>query len=284
MKKGGRGKMALERIDHFMRELRQVNSAKERKKLCLEEIQYLKNSTDSPAVIRSILTKYRNEIRKYPNLEDALKFLRLSKIENMKVNQITQRNTVKANKSLRELNLVDYIFKCEKLIDQPEYSKVMLGLCGLTGRRPYEIGVSGNFKKVKKSKNHDPVIIFSGQAKKKGSEREVNHPYEIPLLTKNIDHLIERFNFFKSITCFPSVHEKFHNKISSPLNRMIKKEFEGIIKNPKPKDLRAGYAEICFSLYAENDISKPAYFSEILGHDPDDITTAISYNRFNLIC
>lgn len=60
----------------------------------------------------------------------------------------------------------------------------------------------------------------------------------------------------------------------------VKRHFSEFIDNPAVKDLRAAYAEICYDKFGTIKIAKSRFFSDILGHGENDITTGQSYLDF----
>jgi hypothetical protein len=153
-----------------------------------------------------------------------------------------------------------------------------LGLCALTGRRVAEIGCTAEFKYIDKQ-----VLEFVGQLKTK--ERAELAPYQIPVLF-NAAKLMQALAKIREIKKqFIDKPELFHNATSKDLSARVKKYFSGLFEGePKVKDLRAIYALISFTNFsqiaANKRIDRDVYFSNILGHSKDDITTCGSYVDF----
>jgi hypothetical protein len=79
--------------------------------------------------------------------------------------------------------------------------------------------------------------------------------------------------------------ELFHNAASKDLSTRVKKHFSGLFEGkPKVKDLRAIYALISFTEFhkiaVNRKVDRDVYFSKILGHSENDITTCGSYVDF----
>ena len=151
----------------------------------------------------------------------------------------------------------------------------ILGICGLTGRRPYEVGVCGTFRQNEKGE-----MVFGGQAKTKTAECP---EYVIPVLG-DVDHIIACVN---SIRRDPSLQDldsvSFHNRFSRGLARFIKNRMTGVYETgfePMTYSLRGSYATICYKKFCEPHIHNTRYYSTILGHGEMDINTGESYAKF----
>lgn len=284
--------MEVSRTKIFLSELKKKKNEKDIKRICEKELEYLREKTSSLASLRTYVTNYRNAIRSWDCESDALRFLKCTKSEIDEVNRRTQANTAKEHRSQRKLNADEFIIKCNELIKSTSYLKLTVGLAGLTGRRTFELLVSGYFEEVE----DDNFLLFSGQAKTKKGERAKTYPYQIPILGDS-SFVLERFDFLRSVKKLSiddfegnddsgARYRKFNRMVSSSLGRIMKKGFEGIIENPKPKDLRAAYAEIACDFFngrVSDRVTKAAFFADVLGHSENDIQTAQSYEDFYLI-
>jgi hypothetical protein len=119
----------------------------------------------------------------------------------------------------------------------------------------------------------------------KTKERVELTPYKIPTLfnaAKLMQTLAKIREVKKQFINKPSL---FHNATSKDLSVRVKKYFTGLFEGePKVKDLRAIYALISFTNFtqitANKKIDRDVYFSQILGHSKDDLTTCGSYVDF----
>ena len=151
----------------------------------------------------------------------------------------------------------------------------ILGICGLTGRRPYEVGVCGTFRKNEKGE-----LVFGGQAKTKSTD---SVEYVIPVLgdVDNIIACVDSIRKDRSLQNLDS--ESFHNRFSKPLSSYIKKFMTRVYQvgfEPKPYSLRASYATICYNQFCSPSVHNSWYYSQILGHSEMDTTSGESYVKF----
>lgn len=253
------------------------------------ERDYLEQQYNSIASLKNGFTVYRNHLKSYiaPDKKVGRKLLLKTLLEILCLNPEQQAifnkaksTDIKQNKSnLRELyDSKAYLDIAVSLLGATSCIDNILGLCALTGRRAAEIGTSAEFKYIDQD-----IIEFSGQLKTK--ERIDVAPYRIPVLF-DADKLIR--TLIKIRTTKPQFIDKpelFHNSVSKELSLRVKKHFAKAFEGgPKVKDLRAIYALICFTNFNKNSLNKKidrdVYFSKILGHSADDITTCGSYVDF----
>ena len=253
------------------------------------EREYLEQQYNSIASLKNGFTVYRNYLKTYiePDkkigrkllLKTLLEILCLTPEQQAIFNKVKSTD-IKQNKSnLRELyDSKAYLDIAVSLLDTNSCIDNILGLCALTGRRAAEIGTSAEFKYIDQD-----TIEFNGQLKTK--ERIDVAPYRIPVLL-DADKLIR--TLIKIRTTKPQFIDKpelFHNSVSKELSLRVKKHFSKAFEGePKVKDLRAIYALICFNNFNQittnKRIDRDVYFSKILGHSADDITTCGSYVDF----
>jgi Telomere resolvase len=253
------------------------------------ERDYLEQQYNSIASLKNGFTVYRNYLKAYiaPDkkigrkllLKTLLEILCLSPQQQTVFNK-AKSTDIKQNKSnLRELyDTKAYLEIAVNLLDATSYLDNILGLCALTGRRAAEIGASAEFKYIDNSN-----VEFSGQLKTK--ERIDVAPYQIPVLF-NAAKLIQTLAKIRTIKPqFIDKPDLFHNSVSKELSSRVKKHFAKAFEGTsKVKDLRAIYALICFTNFnkitTNKKIDRDVYFSKILGHSADDITTCGSYVDF----
>ncbi len=253
------------------------------------ERAYLNREYTTIASLKSAFTSYRNYLKanisvdkklsRKPLLETILNELRLTPEQQTCFNQ-SKHLDIKENKSnLRELyNTEVYLKVASQLLDSNSYLDNILGLCALTGRRVAEIGCTAEFKYIDKQ-----VLEFTGQLKTKN--RIDVTPYQIPTLF-NAAKLMQTLAKIREVKKqFINKPQLFHNATSKDLSARVKKHFTDLFEGePKVKDLRAIYALISFTNFSKvatnKRIDRDVYFSNILGHSEDDITTCGSYVDF----
>ncbi len=169
--------------------------------------------------------------------------------------------------------------------DLPKWTKVAVALALTTGRRSAEILATAKFKKT--DENSEQSILFSGQAKAKGANRDdrMKAFSEIPILASPdliINGLAYLENKRKDIDYNPdAVNKKYSRELQREMDNWKEiGEMDGLMF----KSLRAIYAEICRQkFYAGNEQSVNIYFSKILGHRDGDIDTANTYKTHKVV-
>jgi hypothetical protein len=281
--------MAIAKPQEFLAVITACKSISDVVAKCKAENTYLNREYATIASLKNGFTAYRNYLKanisinkklsRKSLLETILNELRLTPEQQASFNQVKHID-IKANKSnLREIYNIDaYLKVAGGLLDSKSYLDNILGLCALTGRRVAEIGCTAEFKYIDKQ-----VLEFSGQLKTK--ERLDVTPYQIPTLF-NAAKLIQALAKIREVKKqFIGEPELFHNATSKDLSARVKKHFSGLFEGePKVKDLRAIYALISFTNFSKvatnKRIDRDVYFSNILGHSKDDITTCGSYVDF----
>lgn len=283
--------MSITNPQNLHRDIIKIKSLDGVKARLEEERNYLEHNYNTINSLKNGFTVYRNYLRQNietvedkPNelLDVCLHELRLT-TEQQKEFSRNKYSDIKQNKSNLRLiyNVEDYIEKNLEMISKGSMFDKILGLAGLTGRRTSEIGCTAVINKV-----DDYTALFRGQLKTKNRTDVV--PYNIPLLCKY--SLVNKT--FKEIRSSFSRYiddpAKFHSCCSSKLSRNVKRHYVDLFEEtPKAKDLRAIYATICFRKFNEKlenkHIDRDVYYSKILGHSEEDITTCGSYVDFYIL-
>lgn len=166
------------------------------------------------------------------------------------------------------------------------WATVACALAVVTGRRSAEILATAKFEKTES--NEDNKLMFSGQTKARGSNREarMTKSFKIPCLV-DADLAINGLNYLeqkrKDIDYNP---DAVNPKYSRELQREIQKNWKAVSKNNDLmfKSLRPVYAALCLQKFYEgNDQSVNSEISELLGHSELDTETANSYRVYTVI-
>lgn len=172
----------------------------------------------------------------------------------------------------------------------PRWDRMLVGMALLTGRRPVEIGLFGELKKVRGQKHW---AMFSGQAKTRGAETAQTSPYRIPLLAPATVILAGWENLREALPEFTDGTD-FSNKTASRTADVMQEEFADLKVPLKLYDLRAIYARLTYHLFAPANMADVAWFAQVLGHttlaeespgksaEIADTLTAAFYQRFYL--
>lgn len=200
----------------------------------------------------------------------------------------TQRVIETLENQVRLQNPKEIINRAIELLDDQYYSNVAAGLLLLSGRRPIEILKVGEFEPLKDR------LYFTGQAKTKGRE-DVPEGYEIPVLC-NPELFVDAFDRLRMLKdCRNMSNENVNRNVQNKVVEKIKKKFSPLCPEINScSDLRKVYGAVCIFKYKHlNQIRwiakgkrNPAYAAllrNILGHGEDDVTTAQSYEKFEIV-
>jgi len=284
--------MSISNPQNLYSDIIRYNSARWIVKRLNVERKYLEDNYNTVNSLKAAFTNYRNYLRERIHsdiivddinlLDTCLKIIVLTP-EQQKEFIKGKNDNVKSDKSNLRLiyDVEKYINKNIQLLDSAYLYDNLLGLAGLTGRRIAEIACTAEFTKIDTYK-----ALFDGQLKTKFRDDVL--PYEIPLLC---DYDLINKSLIKVRELRPEFINEirlFHDNCSSALSKKTKIIYNGLFDGtPKTKDLRAIYALICFTEFnkiPENKrIDRDVYFSLILGHHNEDITTCGSYVDFYVL-
>ena len=177
------------------------------------------------------------------------------------------------------------------LLDASSYSSVLLGLALLTGRRPFELAVTASFVPDITQTHY---VWFAGQAKTREEDRGID-AYRIPVLIESylVCAALDRLRSFHDFTVFApgtptsdgkNASQLFDDMTGKTLRGMCQRVFGPLLPGypMSTKALRKIYACLAYDRFAPGGISVNAYLADILGHSPDDLATAQSYQDFYL--
>ena len=156
-----------------------------------------------------------------------------------------------------------------------DYRDVAIALTVLTGRRMSEIMATLRIHGV----DEDGKLLVSGLAKAKSNKEEAkNKVHDIPVLTDPllITNALEYLKKYRLLN-----GEDVNDKYSKTFSRQMK-EWEAVIGTKASfKSLRSLYAAICYKRFGEGR-RKVNYLAEIMKHSENDLTTAGSYEVWNV--
>ena len=147
---------------------------------------------------------------------------------------------------------------------------VALALC--CGRRPIELFKNAQFEPASKNS-----VIFTGQAKQKGISRKDG--FEIPIIHISAKAFMTAFDAFRKITDAKGYQELTREKINSRLGSELSPVARKLLKNDDVTyySCRAIYAQYALETVKKPEVDTQVYIAQILGHDSDDVVTAMSY-------
>lgn len=140
----------------------------------------------------------------------------------------------------------------------------------MSGRRPIEVRAK-NFDLSEELNFKEPVALFGGQAKMRGAAKEA---YQIPLLCEG--------GVFREAVA--SLHNGF---TAVEMRHIFDSMLESIPDWPEglklsAKSLRAFYACATYHKFAPEGRQKWHWINEVLGHEPDDMSTCQTYDIFRI--
>ena len=278
-----------DRISVFIEEATLVQHSKTKAaELCKKERQTL-YKTYSDFTVHYMLTRYRNALRA-ANLADTYLPLLREPVRKMRANQKRQQADVYERQSHQRPiydpeALVDHAVT---LLDSSSYAVLGLAISLLTGRRDYEVFVTGEFSTARQ----DPHCVrFTGQAKTRNTKK-AQRPYSIPVLTERqkVVDALARLRAMRDFSEYLPANSTddvlpsrvFHERFGKNIREACTRHFRHFIPNCAPHDLRRVYAIIAYDWFAPPDMSGNRYISEILGHSEHDLGTVQSYHDFYL--
>ncbi len=212
----------------------------------------------------------------------ALLYMNYPREHNQVNNEAKQDRKDDQRRNLESINCVDqYQAKIDELLTSTDHRELVAGLIAATGRRPSEIYKTAEFKQVGQFE-----VMFTGQAKTRGEERDAYPTYTLVESAKVIDALakLRRMPEIKELRrqTLAEIDSGKNNK----MNAAVKKHFSPLINPPhgeaelSAKNLRASYAAIAIYLFCPWQMSTNLFIKERLGHTSD--ATATAYEDYQI--
>jgi hypothetical protein len=249
-------RLTIDQSKPFIEKLESSKYDRTKLELIVKEMHWLNFRARTKSSMRKYLTIYRNLFKKKYDKDSKLLnvLLRYFRVNN-EHQYIFESDQMKLNdtKKIREIKDVDKIISTGiELLKSESIGRKIVGLVLLTGRRPYEIGCEGIFKR---SYNVSHIIEF----KKEGSKKIM-----VPVLHDQSE-IVEALNHIR--TTRPEwINErvKFAITMNSNSNKLLKKIFKDLIEGDVSQtDLRYVYAEICYKKFNFREI-KEKFFLKTL--------------------
>jgi hypothetical protein len=148
-------------------------------------------------------------------------------------------------------------------------------LCALTGRRPYEVAVTGHFAP---DPDDHRRILFSGQAKTRDVERAAEE-FSIPVLADR-ELVLEAIAILRT-KIEPMDNTTFSQRFAKEIGIASKRAFKDLNGEPiKPRDLREAYAAVAYYEFAPRRVTEIQFLNDILGHKTEYLDTTLYYLGF----
>lgn len=267
---------------HLDEEIEQLRRSRAPRKQSLDLIKRLKEvySIGSAKVKLSEVRKALGEKNR------AFKYLRLSENDYSKLRSDYQQNVSTRQGELKPLSASKMIDTAAGMIKSNDPFVVIAGLALITGRRPVELGLLGEMRKIRRvgDRSRFPRVRFSGQAKTRGAELAQNGAYEVPVLLPPSKVIVA---FDRMRATLPQGTELMTPKAFTArwVKKINVKVDEAFGSEWSCSLLRAAYATFCATRFKKRTESELVYFAAILGHrllgdGAADLQTAQSYVRF----
>jgi hypothetical protein len=265
------------RIEAYKEATKSTNEL-ESLKMLKKEVEYLLK-TYKPASVRRYLTIYRKGLVNHLSV-DVRAILTIP--QNLQ-NKIEKRYTKKVAKRHKKLISIKknevMIQKAVELLESEKWFEIAAGLCLLTGRRATEVLKTA---KLTNCDNSQSKAFFRGQLKSKGLDKS-REKYPIYILGESKNKCKDALKRLRKILdCKSLSNEQTTKKYNSQLNNTTRKHFGKSIDGCTAHDLRKAYAAICTKKFKDEDQTNNSFLAELMGHSPDDLNTANSYQKFYL--
>ena len=196
------------------------------------------------------------------------------------VNKHTQSGVVEKNNNLiplSESKMLGFIETIKtKMVYSPtklNWQEVGVALALLTGRRLAELFGEAVFEKV-----DETTVRFTGQLKVKA--RGDIGGYEIPVI--DADLVIELDRWLEAADRKHITPDRVNKNISVAFSRN-KVQHLDIVGLAAFKNTRDAYAVYHLTKHKPNHMTVNAYTGSIMGHSPEDVVTANSYQKYYLV-
>jgi len=228
------------------------------------------------------ITQYRNAMKDAGLPKYIWSMLRLPKARSRELRPKYDQQV--AEKSSDQQPIYQYprlIEKALTCLESPHYSTVLMGLCLLSGRRPVELCVQGDF--CEDESLPEGHVWFSGQAKTRDDEL-AHAAFAIPLLC-DVPTFIDAWTRFLTMKDFTGYEGERFKSLGKTFGEAYTKHFASLMPaDTSVRHLRDAYALIAYHTCrpAHPQIAINLYLKKILGHSDSKGQTAQSYQKFYL--
>jgi hypothetical protein len=223
---------------------------------------------------RNLVAAYRYALaEKFGEYSEVSKYMRYSPARKEEYDQHQAEVRKAKHRDVRPLDPDEFVNTAlillgEVMFERWSNPKAIAALCALTGRRPVEVALRGQFVPVPGDRNQ---VIFSGQAKTRDPGR-ADMSYPIPILGDR-ETVLSALEELRSNVDQNIDNKQFSAKYNKEIGLASKKAFQDCDGKPLiPSDLREAYAAVAYYEFAERSVLDIAYKCEILGHKLMDTT------------
>tara|TARA_R110001592_G_scaffold110772_1_gene307410 strand:- start:1511 stop:2323 length:813 start_codon:yes stop_codon:yes gene_type:complete len=264
-------KVIESRIQTFKASIEEMSPSKV--KMAIKKEVKLLLSEYKATSVRRYLTLYRKALKDFKSVD--YKDIRLDDKSQRKIEVAQSKKVAKTNKKLLRIRRYERLISdAIELLDSDKVSEITCALCLLTGRRMSEILKTAKFTN---SRNSQKVVMFKGQLK----TRDQNSKYEIYTLGNSRDKCKKALKRLRQIANTKNLSpEQVNSKYKSTVNYKVTPLFGKYIGTASAHDLRKVYITIASKLYKDDSQSDNSFYSQILGHNSEDLSTANTYHKY----
>jgi Telomere resolvase ResT/TelK catalytic domain len=272
-----------DRISTFLGRVAPVKQSKPTvRTLCQEEWQAIDSQYRTEDSRRVRVTAYRKAMKEAGLPKYVWSMLRMPKVRARALRPLYDAKV--ADKSSNQQPIHHYQALVEKALDcltSRSYATVMVGLCLLSGRRPIEICMTGDF--CEDASLPERHVWFSGQAKTRDDEL-AQAPFAIPLLC-DVPTFIDAWTRFLDMKDFRGYEGERFKSLGKTFGEAYARHFAALMPpDTSVRHLRDAYGLIAYHTCrpAHPHIAINLYLKKILGHSDSKGQTAQSYQKFYL--
>lgn len=204
------------------------------------------------------------------------------RLEGIAIGEEYRQSVASRNKALTPVKGMALLRKAEQVLKEllqglsVRWQDVSIAIALVTGRRMVEVHSTGRFEVL-----DGQALMFVGQAKARYDTTAKERPFEIPCLLPT-DLVNAGINYLSAMRL--DRPEEVNLKVSKPLQRQLKTSWDSIAGTTVTyKDLRVIYAAIAAETRRPKSMSQTGYLATILGHGENDVSTANSYQKFEIV-
>ena len=262
--------------------------------LLLKNMSKIKNILSicypSLTTLRSYLSHMKSNIiyrfENFPEVVNAAKKIFCLSMEDYKeLDKKYNQLVIDRNKNQETLSDLLVIKIIHDLKESLKWEEQMIAIALSCGSRMIEIAKISNYEPC----GGEPFqVVIHGVAKSKERVVTIKKPVVGGLRASEIVHLVRQVRLklhsdFSSTTELLDIDNKVLTRyISSKVDKYVKQQLGPFVEGKLCfHTLRSIYAEMAWvESQGTHTMSKTAYYAEVLGHNPTDIKTALSYQRF----
>jgi hypothetical protein len=224
---------------------------------------------------KNIYVKIRKTVNQFhPELKEFYKKgLHISSLDSFDLKVNYNNKVYQRNIQQLQLDKAVALKLVQDLKETVRWENLMIVIAMCVGSRMIEIAKLSKYYPLGNGLNE---IFVCGLAKCKDEKRECMRPVAGGLDANDIIGLVEVVR-----TCLQIGETESNSAISSRLSKPLQKQVRALFgKTMTFHKLRSVYAELAWEANIDKNLSKPAFYAKVLGHKPQNLSTALSYQRY----